>query len=358
MSSTPDNSDKQASDDLNKDPKLSLDEWKSKKQVVHKRFDGPQTAQALLRVAISKNVYADITIHAKEFLDAEICGVLVGQVCEDDKGPFISVTAVIRGKSARQAKTHVTFTQETWNAIHAEKDKKFSDLQIVGWYHSHPGFGVEVSDMDRFIHKNFFPAQTQIALVTDPLGGDVAILVNTDQGLQYVDRFWVDGKEHKCCVPGKQPGTTYSANLTDSSKMLDAIDAVNTRLSQVVQTVDDMRDSLFKFLLTIGFVLCTVIVFAIGYHIYSSMTSKVEPPKLINYAPIPVQVGDKTVMLLVGVYGWQIPPELNAAYLQAELMNREAEAKKQAKGKSATGDTNATNDRSITTPNQPPKPQK
>ena len=212
--------------------------------------------------------------------------------------------------------------------------------------------------MDRFIHKNFFPAQTQIALVTDPLGGDIAILVNTDQGLQYVDRFWVDGKEHKCYAPVKQPGATSPANLTDSSKTLDAIDAVNTRLSQVVQTVDDMRESLFKFLLTIGFVLCIAIVLAIGYHVYNIITSKVEPPKLVNFVPVPIQIGDKTVLIGVGIVNWQVPPELNAAYLQAELMNREAEAKKQADSNSAAGDANATNDSSITTPNQPTNPKK
>src|SRR4029453_14212343 len=37
-----------------------------------------------------------------------------------------------------------------------------------GWYHSHPGFGVFLSDYDVFIHKNFFTATHQIAWVFDP----------------------------------------------------------------------------------------------------------------------------------------------------------------------------------------------
>ena len=119
-----------------------------------------------------------------------------------------------------------------------------------------------------------------------------------------------------------------------------------------------MRESLFKFLLTIGFVLCIAIVLAIGYHVYNIITSKVEPPKLVNFVPVPIQIGDKTVLIGVGIVNWQVPPELNAAYLQAELMNREAEAKKQADSNSAAGDANATNDSSITTPNQPTNPKK
>lgn len=358
MSSNSNNPGDRGDGDSNKDRKMSVDEWKSKTKMIRKPFDGPKSAQALLRVAISSSAYADIAVHAKESLDAEICGVLVGQVCQDDNGPFVSVSAIIRGKSAKQNKTHVTFTQETWNTIHAERDKNYRDLQIVGWYHSHPGFGVEVSDMDRFIHKNFFPAQTQIAFVTDPLGGDVAILANTDRGLQYVERFWVDGKEHKCCVPDKQPANTSSDNPAGSSNLLDAVEAVNTRLGQVVQTVDEMRDSLYKFLLTIGFIFCVAIMLAIGYYIYNSLTSKVEPPELRQYVQRPIQIGDKTVLIGIGIVDWQIPPELDAAYLQAELLKREAEAKKQAQNKSAVGDMNAPKNSPTATPNQPAKPNK
>ena len=40
---------------------------------------------------------------------------------------------------------------------------------IVGWYHSHPGFGIFLSEHDRFIHRHFFGEPGQIALVIDPL---------------------------------------------------------------------------------------------------------------------------------------------------------------------------------------------
>ena len=36
-------------------------------------------------------------------------------------------------------------------------------LKIVGWYHTHPGFGVEFSEMDLFIQQNFFGGPAQIA---------------------------------------------------------------------------------------------------------------------------------------------------------------------------------------------------
>src|SRR5579872_6162026 len=146
--------------------------WSEK--VKHKRraFPGPAGATERLRIAMTRQSYADLTAHAKESLNAEICGVLVGELCEDDAGPFVSVEETIRGASAREASTHVTFTQETWTQIHTEKERKHPKRQIVGWYHTHPGFGVEFSEMDIFIQRNFFSGAGQIAFVTDPLGGE------------------------------------------------------------------------------------------------------------------------------------------------------------------------------------------
>jgi hypothetical protein len=48
------------------------------------------------------------------------------------------------------------------------KDKDYPDKSVVGWYHSHPGFGVFLSDHDLFIHENFFSARHQVAWVYDP----------------------------------------------------------------------------------------------------------------------------------------------------------------------------------------------
>src|SRR5207244_1370502 len=41
--------------------------------------------------------------------------------------------------------------------------------RIVGWYHSHPDFGIFLSDRDCFIHENFFSGPGQVAYVFDPV---------------------------------------------------------------------------------------------------------------------------------------------------------------------------------------------
>jgi len=116
------------------------------------------------RVTIEGEVLRQIRQHARSNSKTEVCGVLIGE----ELGNGLSITARIPGLNAAQAGTYVTFTQDTWEHIYKIKDKDFPDERIVGWYHSHPGFGVFLSDHDTFIHKNFFSSMLQVAWVYDP----------------------------------------------------------------------------------------------------------------------------------------------------------------------------------------------
>ena len=307
---------------------------------ISRKFPGPGNANVALRVAVNRAPYADLIAHAKELLEVEVCGVLVGQVCEDDEGVFVHIEAIVRGTAAAQASTHVTFTQATWNAIHQTLERDYPKLKIVGWYHTHPGFGVEFSDMDLFIQKNFFSAPTQIALVTDPLSGAVAIAVNTSRGIEYLPKFWVDGREQS----GKQPQTATALPVggatTEGQPASDIVKLVQTleaRVSQLVQVVDEQRTSFYRFLMLVGVVFCVAILGTAGYLIYSNMTSRLTPPKLNQVVPVPVQVGDKAVILGVAITEWDVPPELNATFLQLELLKQELAEKERKEAEEKAG---------------------
>lgn len=56
--------------------------------------------------------------------------------------------------------------------LRSQLDRDHPDLQIVGWYHSHPGHGIFLSSYDQFIHENFFSAPGMVALVVDPRDDD------------------------------------------------------------------------------------------------------------------------------------------------------------------------------------------
>ena len=123
-----------------------------------------KVASVQASVAVSGEVVRQIRQHARSSPNAEICGVLIGQ----DRPGKIEIQASIPGANAEEAGAHVTFTQDTWEHIYQVKDRQYPNERIVGWYHSHPGFGVFLSDHDTFIHKNFFASPGQIAWVFDP----------------------------------------------------------------------------------------------------------------------------------------------------------------------------------------------
>lgn len=117
-----------------------------------------------VRVQMRSDVTRRIRQHARTSMKAEVCGVLIGH--GDD--PAVVIDACIQGFNASQGGAHVTFTQDTWEHIYHVKDRDFPDSRIVGWYHSHPGFGVFLSEHDLFIQQNFFSAPNQVAWVFDP----------------------------------------------------------------------------------------------------------------------------------------------------------------------------------------------
>lgn len=115
-------------------------------------------------VVMEAEVARKIRQHARTSMKAEVCGVLIGSTDHER----MVVEACIAGNNAAQGGAHVTFTQDTWEHIYKIKDKEYPEQKIVGWYHSHPGFGVFLSEHDLFIQQNFFSNPQQVAWVYDP----------------------------------------------------------------------------------------------------------------------------------------------------------------------------------------------
>lgn len=125
----------------------------------------------------TQEVLNAIHAHGKTTLEAEICGALVGNVYRDAQGPYVLVHAAIRGDAADSRNAQVTFKAETWTHIQQVMERDHADARIVGWYHTHPGFGIFLSGMDLFIQDNFFNLPWQIALVYDPQSEEEGVFI-------------------------------------------------------------------------------------------------------------------------------------------------------------------------------------
>lgn len=130
-----------------------------------------------LQVIVRQSVLNEILSHARSSLSSEICGVIVGDVVRDGRGPFVYIEESIRGEFAVSQVAGVTFTAETWAHLQGIMEKQYPGKRIVGWYHSHPDFGIFLSKMDLFIHRHFFDLPWQVAFVCDPIRSEDGMFV-------------------------------------------------------------------------------------------------------------------------------------------------------------------------------------
>ena len=137
-------------------------------------------------IYISQEVYKEIHRFTKNKTTNESGGILVGTVIEELGKVNILISGFVEAKFSEGTPTTLTFTHETWDYVHKEIDKKHQGKKIVGWIHTHPDFGIFLSEYDKFIHQNFFNEDYHVAYVVDP--------IQKIEGFY----FWINGNLERC----------------------------------------------------------------------------------------------------------------------------------------------------------------
>lgn len=137
-------------------------------------------------IYISQAVYKEIHKFTKNKTTNESGGMLVGTVIEEFGKTNIVISGFVEAKFCEATPTTLKFTHETWEFVHKEIEKKHKGKKIVGWIHTHPDFGIFLSEYDKFIHQNFFSEAHQVAYVVDP--------IQNIEGFY----FWINGNIKKC----------------------------------------------------------------------------------------------------------------------------------------------------------------
>ena len=137
-------------------------------------------------IYISQTVYKEIHKFTKNKTKNESGGVLVGTPIEEFGKTNIVISGFVEAKFCEATPTTLKFTHKTWEFVHNEIEKKHKGRKIVGWIHTHPDFGIFLSEYDKFIHQNFFSEAHQVAYVVDP--------IQNIEGFY----FWINGNIEKC----------------------------------------------------------------------------------------------------------------------------------------------------------------
>ena len=115
----------------------------------------------------SDEMMKKIEDHCFSETQIEVGGFLVGYLKDETS----YVTNVFPAKHSIGAGTQLTFTHDSWSAIYEQLEKEPEGTSLIGWFHSHPNFGVFLSEHDKFIQSNFFKQDGKITIVVDPIRG-------------------------------------------------------------------------------------------------------------------------------------------------------------------------------------------
>jgi proteasome lid subunit RPN8/RPN11 len=146
-----------------------------------------------LPVFIDRRAADAIERHALTDTSVELGGILLGKECVDQATgqPFVWINQSLEAKHYANSQASFTYTHDSWEEITRQRDLQFPKYDIVGWYHTHPSFGIFLSHHDLFIHQHFFAQPLQVAYVVDPINQTRGFFQWRDGGMAQVTGYYV-----------------------------------------------------------------------------------------------------------------------------------------------------------------------
>lgn len=122
-----------------------------------------------VQVYIRQDVYRALEEFAVSDTRKELGSILLGDYIQKDDALHVVISNYVEAKYTDASASTLTFTHETWDDIHSQHETRYPDRKIIGWQHTHPNYGIFLSNYDMFIQENFFDLPFQIAYVIDPI---------------------------------------------------------------------------------------------------------------------------------------------------------------------------------------------
>jgi proteasome lid subunit RPN8/RPN11 len=98
----------------------------------------------------------------------EVMGLLLGEV-RSHAGARYAVARSCATSELASTEVGVRFSRGGLDGLAASLAKVDFDYVVVGWYHSHPGFGCFLSATDLDTQRGMFSGDAHVALVVDPV---------------------------------------------------------------------------------------------------------------------------------------------------------------------------------------------
>ena len=102
-------------------------------------------------LTIPQPLYDELRAHGEETYPHECCGILLGKSADPD----LHVHQIIRAGNTRTDSAHNRYNIAPQELIAAQRHARKSNLDIVGFYHSHPDHPAQWSSTD-FAEAHWF----------------------------------------------------------------------------------------------------------------------------------------------------------------------------------------------------------
>jgi proteasome lid subunit RPN8/RPN11 len=129
-----------------------------------------------VNLIVTQEVLLKVSEHVSESLKTELGGFLLGNQyrCQATNLDYIIIDQVSEATIVETTEFNFGPTRGSWARLADELSGKYKGKLLLGWYHSHPGLGVFLSQNDIALHQERFNKPWMTALVIEPekhLGG-------------------------------------------------------------------------------------------------------------------------------------------------------------------------------------------
>jgi proteasome lid subunit RPN8/RPN11 len=121
-----------------------------------------------VHIFLTEAMLREVLTWSKSDLGHELGGVFVGDLYSHKGVLWLDIAGYVRAEHYENTAASFCFTHDSWSAISRVREGRFGDRTVVGWHHTHPGYGIFLSGTDMFSHRNYFNLPWMFALVVDP----------------------------------------------------------------------------------------------------------------------------------------------------------------------------------------------
>ncbi|WP_374687432.1 Mov34/MPN/PAD-1 family protein [Promineifilum sp.] len=154
------------------------------------RLHGDAPTEGQPTILVHQTALLQISAHSRSNLECELGGALLGQAYRHKSGVVVEIMAALPASSSDHGPVHFTFSADSWSKLHRDRAAHYPQMDIVGWFHTHPDLGVFYSSDDVVVHSAAFTQPWHVGLVVDPVRTEAAFFGWRDGALSALGGFY------------------------------------------------------------------------------------------------------------------------------------------------------------------------